>query len=253
MADRRAFFGTFWRGGLGAVGRCLLVAKEMRKSGFSCYFFAEGTSESHVREAGFVTIRPPYVEPPRTARASPHVGRDQAMRVGTTFADLDEFYALLGYQDSEYVQRAFRTRWQVIKDLDPDILFGYWSWETTVAARMMRRPLVTIIQRSLHRDGGGFAGIPRRSEPKGSLRSFNDLLETRELPRIERVEELMTGDLTLISGVPATDPLPADPRTRYCGPLLWFVTPKTWTTFRRRRRSRGSMQAMTIPGLADAP
>ena len=222
MVPKRAFFGTFWRGGLGAIGRCLSIAQSLKSLGFSCYFFAEDVAESFVCQAGFIPVRPPQVAPPREGFGSPYVSEQRVVGVGAVFSNLGEFYAMRGYGDSEYVERAFGARFRTIENIGPDILFGYWSWETTIAARVIKKPLVGIIQQSLHPSGGGFIDVQGSARKTQPLDSFNNLLKKLHHPSIDAVEELMMGDVTLISGVPSTDQLPVDDRTRYCGPLLWF-------------------------------
>lgn len=221
MSAKRAFFGTFWRGGPGAIGRCLHVASQLRADGFECAFFAEGPSARFVSDAGFRVVPPPPVAPP-IVRDAPYVSRARVVGVGASFGSLSEFYALRGYGDASYVRRAFDARFEAIRDFDPDILFGYWSWETTVAARVLRRPLVNIIQRCLHPLGGGFAHQRAQASEAAVVGSFNELLVGRGLQPITAIEDLMVGDLTMVSGTSTTDPLPSNPTLCYTGPLLWF-------------------------------
>jgi UDP:flavonoid glycosyltransferase YjiC (YdhE family) len=47
------------------------------------------------------------------------------------------------------------------------------------------------------------------------------VLADYNLPPVVKVEELHVGDLTLVAGIPETDPLPKGVKATYIGPILW--------------------------------
>jgi UDP:flavonoid glycosyltransferase YjiC (YdhE family) len=93
-------------------------------------------------------------------------------------------------------------------------------------------PLVTILQADMHPANRGFIWW---KEPPLALPTpapiLNKILAEHGLGPIRKVEDLFAGDLTLMLGMPETDPLPPQTSVTYIGPILWQkpdATPPDW-------------------------
>jgi UDP:flavonoid glycosyltransferase YjiC (YdhE family) len=91
-----------------------------------------------------------------------------------------------------------------------------------IAARAAHKPLVSVIQADMHPLNRGFIWW---REPPANVPSaapaFNQVLAHYRLPPINKTEELFVGDLTLVVGMPETDPIPEPAQVTYIGPALW--------------------------------
>jgi UDP:flavonoid glycosyltransferase YjiC (YdhE family) len=91
-----------------------------------------------------------------------------------------------------------------------------------IAAKKCHKPLITVIQADLHPQNNGFiwwkqpiSGIPT------PVSAINKILAEYQLQPINKTDELLIGDLTLIIGTPETDPLPNTAEFNYIGAILW--------------------------------
>jgi hypothetical protein len=91
-----------------------------------------------------------------------------------------------------------------------------------LAARIAHKPLVTLLQADMHPDSRGFIWWkdlpPNLPTPVPVL---NKILAGQGLPPIHKTEDLLAGDLTLVLGMPETDPLPLTAKVTYVGAILW--------------------------------
>ncbi len=110
----------------------------------------------------------------------------------------------------------------LIDDYGPDIVVDFWNPFACVAARATGTPLVTVMQADAH---PASQGLIWWKEPPPDLPSpvpvLNRVLAGYGLPHIRKTEELGVGDLTLVVGIPETDPLPETADVTYVGPVLW--------------------------------
>src|SRR5262249_50868098 len=91
-----------------------------------------------------------------------------------------------------------------------------------IAARVLHKPVITVIQADAHPASRGFIWWKR---PPAHLLTpvpvVNKVLAEYGLPPIRTLAELCVGDLTLVVGTPETDPLPEHTDVTYIGPILW--------------------------------
>lgn len=91
-----------------------------------------------------------------------------------------------------------------------------------MAARVMKIPLISVIQVDQHPMSKGFIWWkPLPEKVPSAVPAVNRVLAAFGVNQITKIEDLHIGDLTLIMGTPETDPLPAGAEGQYIGPLLW--------------------------------
>lgn len=130
--------------------------------------------------------------------------------------------AQMGMLNEGFVRANCEAFIELIRDCRADVVVDFWNPFAVIAARAMKKPLVAVIQADAHPNGKGFIWwkTPPADLPT-PVPTLNKVLKKYRLPRIEKVEELCTGDLTLVVGSPETDPLPENSDVTYIGPILW--------------------------------
>jgi UDP:flavonoid glycosyltransferase YjiC (YdhE family) len=135
---------------------------------------------------------------------------------------VDHLAALIGMRSENFVRTECAALSQLITDYAADVLVDCLHPVACMAARVLQKPLVTIIQADMHPDSKGFIWW---KEPPPDLPTptpvLNKILAEHGLGPIRRTEELLVGDLTLVLGTPETDPLPPKTNAIYIGPILW--------------------------------
>jgi UDP:flavonoid glycosyltransferase YjiC (YdhE family) len=110
----------------------------------------------------------------------------------------------------------------LIVDWDADAVVDFCNPFACMAAKALSKPLVAVLQADMHPASQGFMWWkerpPNRPTPVPVL---NKLLTKYGLQPISKTDELLVGDLTLIVGMPETDPLPAATDVTYVGAILW--------------------------------
>jgi hypothetical protein len=137
-----------------------------------------------------------------------------------------------------------RANIESLRDLiilsETDIVVDFWNPFAVAAARLARKPLVTVIQSDAHPRSDGFTWWkPTSPNLPSPAPTVSRVLRSMGLPPIAKMEELCVGDLTLVVGTPETDPLPADSNVTYIGPILWQkqgAEVPEWITHRDRTR-----------------
>jgi UDP:flavonoid glycosyltransferase YjiC (YdhE family) len=136
--------------------------------------------------------------------------------------DVDHAAAVMGMLNERFVRAMCDALLPVIDDAQPDVVVDFWNPCAAIAARMRRRPLVTVIQADAHPMSQGFIWWkPRPSNVPTPVNVVNRVLGSQGLSRITTLRDLAVGDLTLVVGTPETDPLPATADVTYVGPVLW--------------------------------
>ncbi len=91
-----------------------------------------------------------------------------------------------------------------------------------LAASVLRKPLATIIQSDMHPSNKGFIWWKKLPADVPAVTPlFNTVLAEHDLASIARLEELYLGDVTLVLGMPETDPIPEGAAGHHIGPILW--------------------------------
>lgn len=249
---------------LGLLTRSLPIASELRKRGHEIAFCNPAkTPRLLIAEAGFENLVPRHPayylnhllitsEPdlPALARLifSKQVRAEfgglsgflnqlaQARpRMGSATSEIwsvDHLAALTGMLSENYVHSECVALMQLITDSKADVVVDSLHPVACMAARIMKKPLVTLLQADMHPDSKGFIWW---KDPPPNLPTpvpvLNKILAEHGLAPIQKTEELLKGDLTLVLGMPETDPLPPETQATYIGAILWQKTdaePPDW-------------------------
>lgn len=208
----RFLFTALFSNDLGLPNRTVPIALELVKRGHEVAFCnPEEAPQKLIAEAGLrnLEFRPravPTVIPPFT----------QQIR------NMDHFYAAYGYQDEDYLRVDCEGIMAVVADYAPDVVVDSWNLSGCIAARALRKPLVSIIQGDMYPGSRGFIWWeePTKDVPT-PVPVVNRVLADYGVQPIVKTEELHKGDLTLVAGTPDTDPLPEGADAVYVGPILW--------------------------------
>jgi UDP:flavonoid glycosyltransferase YjiC (YdhE family) len=136
--------------------------------------------------------------------------------------NLDHFLALGGFQNVRLVRSMCEAFVTLMKEYAPDVVVDSWNPVACAAAKALRKPLVTVIQADNHPESKGLIWWKEKPPNVPSpVPVMNQVLSEFGLQPISTTEELCIGDLTLVIGIPETDPLPVTANATYAGPILW--------------------------------
>jgi hypothetical protein len=131
------------------------------------------------------------------------------------------FASGMGFLDVDFVRAIAQDYIKVMQSYAPDVVVDTWGFPSSLAAKILRKPLVSITQADLHPDGNGFVWW-RQPPPDlpNPVPIVNMVLKENGLPLLEKkMEELLMGDMVLVAGTPDTDPLPESSGAIYIGAL----------------------------------
>ena len=135
---------------------------------------------------------------------------------------LDHMGVLTGMLSENFVRSECKALVQLITEYGADIVVDSWHPVACMAARVLQKPLVTILQADMHPNNNGFIWW---KEAPNNIPSptpiLNRILAEYGLKPIRKTEDLLVGDLTLVLGMPETDPLPSHTDATYIGAILW--------------------------------
>lgn len=233
-------FTTLPSNDLGLLTRSLPVARELRTLGHRVLFCSPGRAPRRlVADAGFESRLPDdplynLTDPaslPRLLRSA-HPWHDvrlafrvlrHAMRSSTAEVwDIDHFMCLMGMAEPDLVRAAVASLTRLIADCRADAVVDFWNPLACMAARATNTPLISVLQADAHPDSRGFLWWREApADPPTPVPAVNQvLIELGQAP-VARAAELLLGDLTLVLGLPRTDPLPERADVTYVGPILW--------------------------------
>jgi UDP:flavonoid glycosyltransferase YjiC (YdhE family) len=136
--------------------------------------------------------------------------------------NMDQAGALMGMLNEGFVRANVESLKELMTTSEADVVVDYWNPFAVIAARAAGKPLVTVIQSDAHPNSNGFIWWKPPPENLSSpVAIVNRVLAHHGLPSIKKLEELCVGDLTLVVGIPETDPLPSGSNVTYIGPILW--------------------------------
>jgi UDP:flavonoid glycosyltransferase YjiC (YdhE family) len=145
---------------------------------------------------------------------------------------VDHLAALSGMLSENFVRSECAALIQLMTEFEADVVIDALHPVACMAARILRKPLVTFIQADMHPDSKGFIWwkepLPNLPTPTPIL---NKILAEYGLSPIRKTEDLLVGDLTLVLGMPETDPLPPETEATYIGAILWQkagIEPPEW-------------------------
>ena len=209
----RFLFTALFSNDLGLPNRTVPVALELAKRGHEIAFCnPEEAPKKLIADAGLrnLEFRPRSAPTVLPALFTQHVW------------NMDHFYAAYGYQDDDYLRCDLEGMMEIAADYAPDVIVDSWNVSACLAAKAMRKPLVSVIQADMHPNNRGFIWWeePPEDIPTVVL-AVNRVLADYGLPPVSKTEELHVGDLTLVAGTSDTDPLPKGTDAVYVGPILW--------------------------------
>lgn len=130
--------------------------------------------------------------------------------------------ASVGMENENYVRAEVNAWMELIREYNPDAVVDFSNMGACIAARASHKPLITVIQADFHPQSLGFMWW---KEPPPDLPTavptLNKVLEELKLKPIHKAAELFVGEITLVVGIPETDPLPDTANVTYIGPVLW--------------------------------
>nr|NQU91762.1 hypothetical protein [Bacteroidota bacterium] len=135
--------------------------------------------------------------------------------------NFDHYMFLMGMCNEKYTRAIVKTMSKMIVKHKPDAVLNYWNPFMSIAARINKTPLISVIQADTHPHSKGFIWWkePPIDLPK-PVQAVNKILSENQLKSIQSMNELSPGDLTLVLGIPETDPIPNTENTNYIGTLL---------------------------------
>ena len=227
---------------LGLFTRSLPIACELRDRGHQVTFCNSAKAPSKVvSDAGFDNLPPKWnvfnvlsgdfgLSTLYKLIRSKHFKRDwgiymsimRSARLSTAeYWSVDHMAS--GVMGNENYVRADVNAWmELIREYDPDAVVDFSNMSACIATRASHKPLITVIQADFHPQSRGFMWWkePPPNIPT-SVPAINKVLTELQLKPISKTEELNIGNITLVVGMPETDPLPDTANVTYIGPILW--------------------------------
>lgn len=205
----KVFFGL--SGGLGPVMRSLPLAEHFRQAGDEvCFSIYDSESQRVLEQRGYRHLSDDDPTLPDPQRVIPR---------HAVFYNMDHYFAMAGLLDEHFAHSWISHRIKLIQDYRPDLVIADFSPHTIVAARVLNIPHAAIVQSCYHPAGqrvSHWIDQPRNLPRVTPL--INKVLERYDLPPINKMEELLSGQLNIVPSFPAFDPI-ADPSVCYVGPL----------------------------------
>lgn len=204
-------FTNLWSDDLGLPTRTVPIAEELVKRGHDVTFCNPlGSPSTVIKEAGLNNIVPDLHHiPTEFAPQTPEVW------------NIDHFSCLTGILDEAFVRDSIRAILEIIKDFGAEAVVDSWNLSACIAARVVRKPLVTIIQGNMHPANRGFIWWkdPPNEIPT-PIQTINRILSDYGLASTNNTAELLIGDLILCVGTPETDPVPETENVIHIGPIF---------------------------------
>jgi len=137
--------------------------------------------------------------------------------------NIDHFMSLFGMSNEGIIRANVDALVKLMGAYQPDVIVDFCNPFACIAARASHKPLMTVIQSDMHPQSQGFIWWkePPSELPPSPVPATNRALEEYRLPPIEKMGDLLVGDMTLVLGLPETDPLPETADVSYVGPILW--------------------------------
>jgi UDP:flavonoid glycosyltransferase YjiC (YdhE family) len=242
-ALKKFLFTTLISNDLGLLTRSLPIARELAERGHRVAFCTPTKAPAKlISDAGFDNIVPKWPmlnilagdlsyssllkllfskNPPSNLRIFKSFVKHMHKVVTSEIWNVDQFTNLMIW-NRQSATALTRSMLEVITRYQPDAVVDFWNPGACLAARVSGRPLITVIQADMHPKSGGLIWWkkPPLNLPS-SLPHINAVLADNKLRRICNAGELFIGDLTLVVGMPETDPLPQTAEATYIGPILW--------------------------------
>jgi UDP:flavonoid glycosyltransferase YjiC (YdhE family) len=136
--------------------------------------------------------------------------------------NVDHAFTQIGFMDEQFVWTGVERMLTILTEYRPDIVVDSWNALACIAAKVARIPVASILQADVHPLSRGFIWWKEPTSPIPSpVPHVNQVLARYSLPPIEKMGELLVGDVPLVLGTPESDPLPEEARVTYVGAILW--------------------------------
>ncbi|MBN2502533.1 MAG: hypothetical protein JXB38_17260 [Anaerolineales bacterium] len=215
MKKKALFFPSYLGSGFGHIGRCLALADSLKAAGWESHFVLAGKHLEGVRKKGFSASEPRYPFRP--------VEKESGHNMYTFFTNMDYQLVRDRLDSPRMWRRTMREQLRFIQQVQPQVLIGDAWLPTGMLGKATGIPVVQIVRSILHPRGSGLVwwrDVLDNVVPPDPRRLFGKVLRKYDLAEIERTEEMLFGDLTLIPSIPLLDPLPDDlENTAYVGAL----------------------------------
>lgn len=242
---KKFLFTTLPSNDLGLLTRSLPIARELRNYGNQIAFSSPAKAPIKlISEAGFDNLLPTqplnyiiagdisFKSLTRLLRSRNlkrnvgmlisgirHVSKSDSAKIW----NIDHFMCLTWMWNETFIRSSVDALIETIDEYEPHCIVDFWNPIACIAARVTNKPLITVIQADLHPQSNGF--IWWKPAPSGiypsAVPATNAILEEYHLPTIKKMGEIFISDMTLVLGIPETDPLPEDADVTYIGPILW--------------------------------
>lgn len=196
-------------GGFGSLAQVLPIVEQLNRSAFKTVFSIAHGAAHAVQKLQYDFI--PY----------PDVGTPELVTPkGRTWCDLDHYWGRFGFADEKYFTKLVESRLRIVEQLQPDLLLTQFCPPTEIIARITGIPLICVTQSCWHPKGKSLTWWKREQLDYARVTPVvNKILAKHGAAPIERMEDLNSGNLTIIPGFPEFDPVQDD--VLYTGPLQW--------------------------------
>jgi hypothetical protein len=197
-------------GGFGSLAQVLPALGQLDPRRYRIVCSIHHSAAVAAKQLGYEVIPYPAVEPP--AFVTPK-GRD--------WCDLDQYWGRFGFADEKYFSRVVSSRLQLIDRIKPDLLLTQFCPPTEVIARITGLPLICFTQSCWHPRGRSITWWKNISSDHHLVTpAVNSVLRQHHCAPIARMEELNSGDITILPSFPEFDPVD-DPDVLYTGLMQW--------------------------------
>jgi UDP:flavonoid glycosyltransferase YjiC (YdhE family) len=247
----RFLFTTLPSNDLGLLSRSLPIARELSNRGHEIVFSSPARSpDVLIKEAGFKNIIPKhpfYHIHSKDLSPAGLIRLFRSKKIKNEFGNFHNFFfkliksipikfapstpeiwnmdhaaAMMGMLNKNFVRSQCEAMIQLINDVKPDVIVDFWNPFIGMAARIVHKPIICVIQADGHPANNGFIWWKKPPlDVPSALPTINNVLAGYGLQSIKKTEELNLGDLTLIVGTPEMDPIPDGADGIHIGPLLW--------------------------------
>ena len=200
---------------LGLPTRMVPIARALADRGHQVAVFNPSPApQKLIAEAGLTSLPPP-------ARPMPEPAMDLTPIAGGW--DVEHFFSGV-YLSEQYVREAVAVYVDLVRGYAPDMVVDSFEPIACLAARIAQVPLATVLQGNIHPASRGFTWWEdvRPAALPSAAPFFSAVAREHGLAPVDRVVDLMAGDLALIVGSPESDPVAPDANVTWIGPMVFL-------------------------------
>ena len=207
---KKFLFATQPSNDLGLLAQSIPIAKELRERGHQIVFCTSGKAPCSVVARAHFENHPPdwplYLILTGDTRltnflrllGSIHLKRDLGIlswyvkhmeRESTSeIWNIDHFMYLLGMSNETYTQATVNTLSKIIVKHKPDAVVNFWNPFMSIAAKINKVPLISVIQADLHPQSKGFIWWKETPDKLPTpIQAINNVMAENQLPAIHSV------------------------------------------------------------------